>query len=380
MSTSNRTLLAESLAASAVVLGLTFVVSPGDLSMPGSGLHPGWIAVVVISARYGVRGLYLSLGAVWGPLLAASALVPGSAEGFSNRLHGFSDLMALSSAVAVAWVAMSHERRILRATAKLESADEARRELEGTAATMQRSLTQLRARCDRMDMSISLWRSIARCLERGDSHEAARAALELCSLRSGSIAGVVLRSVCGGTSEADDSPILAQRGMWAPGSLSNTAASSDRTALAAIESGVPRTATDVIDAGELDSDLAIPALDDLDGSVLGVIALRGVDPGRLNAAVMRDLSLIAAWLAPSLPRPVGPRLRAVPHRPGEPAAAAGEVDAALADQPGAPESVDRRGAGYRNVTLSPLRSPRAGEVGGAPEWSRVTGGEAGSGK
>jgi hypothetical protein len=56
-------------------------------------------------------------------------------------------------------------------------------------------------------------------------------------------------------------------------------------------------------ASESDSDLAIPIIDgnDVSGrSVLGVIALDGVDPTKLKPADLRDLSVIAQWLAPTL--------------------------------------------------------------------------------
>jgi hypothetical protein len=51
-----------------------------------------------------------------------------------------------------------------------------------------------------------------------------------------------------------------------------------------------------------DSDVAVPVTDEDTGVVLGVIALRGVSPGALRAADLRDLGVLARWLAPSIVR------------------------------------------------------------------------------
>jgi hypothetical protein len=55
-------------------------------------------------------------------------------------------------------------------------------------------------------------------------------------------------------------------------------------------------------AGETDSDVAAPIVDDESGLVVGVIALRGVPATSLRAANLIDLRLIAQWLAPALNR------------------------------------------------------------------------------
>jgi hypothetical protein len=312
MSTSNRTLLAEAATAAALVFALACLVSADDLAMRELGFHPAWLAITVLAARYGGAGLYVGMIIVWGPLILATLAIDGSLEALSLRAYGFSSLLAVGTAVAVAWVAMSHERRHATVSAKLARALEERDRTDESVDAMQASLTALRTRCDRIDSSVSFWRSIARCLERGDPGEAARAALELCSIRCGASAGLVQR-----WREADShgfdsqgAAVVAQRGhhVARPTDLSR-----DRTALAACEAGVPMTASDVPEATEYDSDVAIPVLDDLDGSVLGVIGLRGIDPSTLQAASMRDLTLIADWLSPSLAVARGPRLRAVPE-------------------------------------------------------------------
>lgn len=312
MSTFNRTLLAEAATAAALVFAIACIASADDLSMGGIGLHPAWLAVTVLAARYGGAGLYLGLIIVWGPIILATLVIDGSLASLSDRAYGVTNLLAVGTAVAVAWVAMSHERRFTTVSAKLERALEERERTDESVDAMQASLTALRSRCDRIDSSVSFWRSIARCLERGDSSEAGRAALELCSIRCGASAGLVQRWSDAGSSAfaGEGSVVVAQRGLHLsrPRDLC-----SDRTALAAVETAVAMTASDVPDATERDSDVAIPILDDLDGAVLGVIALRGIDPATLQAASMRDLTLIAEWLAPSLAVARGPRLRAVPE-------------------------------------------------------------------
>ena len=49
-------------AATAVVAVAVILASPGDLWLAGASFHPGWIAVAVLAARYGIRGLFLGLG------------------------------------------------------------------------------------------------------------------------------------------------------------------------------------------------------------------------------------------------------------------------------------------------------------------------------
>lgn len=305
MSTSNRTLFIETIAAAVVTLGLVALASDSDVWMLDSGFHPGWIAILVMSARYGPRGLFLSLFVVVGSLVGAAALLDQSMDGLISRARSGSDFLALTSAVVVAWVAMLHEGRLIRADRQADYADARRESAEEIASALQDSLEDLRSRYDRVESSISWWRDIATRLERGDAAESARAALDLCVNRCGAQAGVV--QPCGAEAQ-----VIAWRGQWTATSPRPRDVSTDRTARAAVMTLTVTRVTDVANATEDDGDVAVPVLDEMDSSLLGVIVLRGVAPERLRAAEMRDLVLVAEWLSPALSKLVRkPRLHAV---------------------------------------------------------------------
>jgi hypothetical protein len=293
MSTSNRIVLVEAAGAAALVGGLAALGSPHDVWLSGVGFHPAWLAVIVLAARYGPRGLFPALGLTWGFLAVLSLALGGSLEGLAVRARSTSDLLALVASVLVTWVAMLHESRMARTIRRLADSTEAHAQAEKTMRALHDSLSYLRARHDRIDASLSLWRDLAARLERGDSMEAAKAVLELCAIRAGASAGVVqLR-------DGHRLSTLAWRGHWSPTSARPSDISGDVTVRQAIVSRQVTPASQ--GATESDSDVAVPVLD-TSGVVVGVIALRGVSPGSLRAPDMHDLVVIAQWLAPALDR------------------------------------------------------------------------------
>lgn len=303
MSTSNRTVIVvagEAVAAVATVVIAVAVTAPGDLALRDLGFHPAWIPVVVMAARYGPLGLYVTLATMVGMLVGGSAALGQPLGALADRLRAPSELFALVACLLVAWIAMMHDSRSRRLRRRLAVADAHEVQAEATIAALQDSLTYLRERCDRIDMSLSLWRDLAHRLERGDAADAARAALDLCAIRCGASAGAVLRMGPDGLAQ------VTRRG------ATPAANGADRTVDAAVTSGVVVPASDVPGAEPEDSDVAAPVIDESDGTVLGAIALCGVGPGRLRAADLRDLSIVASWLAPALSVAVRkPRLRAV---------------------------------------------------------------------
>ena len=70
----------------------------------------------------------------------------------------------------------------------------------------------------------------------------------------------------------------------------------------------PALRSDLPDQLPDDSDVAVPITNPETGEVLGVIAMREAPPARLHAAEVRDLEVVAAWLADSFPS--SPQLRA----------------------------------------------------------------------
>ena len=124
----------------------------------------------------------------------------------------------------------------------------------------------MRARADRIDLSLTVWRNLASRIERGDPGEAARASLELCALRLGATAGIVQRW--------DGSALrtLAWQGEWSASQPRPRDIFTDRTAITAVNRARPATISQIENACADDSDVAAPILDG-EGRVIGIIAL-----------------------------------------------------------------------------------------------------------
>jgi len=307
MTTSNRVIAAEAAGGAALASIAGLLIRPDDPWLTGSQLHPAWLVVVVLAARYGGRGLLFALGFVVAALAGCALLAGDSAAvafaGLDARVRSTTDLAPLAACILVAWIAMLHESRMARMARRLATADQERREADDALAAARDSLLFLRNRHDRIDASLSLWRDLAGRLERGDAAEAAGAALELCTIRAGASAGIV--QSWDGTSLRP----LARRGHWQPDDPRPRDIIIDRTASAAVTRRLPTPASEVDGASAEDSDVAVPIIDGHSGEVSGVLSLRGVSPSRLTAADLSDLVIVAGWLAPALSRPIAIPLR-----------------------------------------------------------------------
>jgi hypothetical protein len=294
MSTSDRAILVEgTVAALLTALAVVYAAPGGDVWLPTIALHPAWLPVIVLAARYGTRGLFASLVLVVGALAVAGAANGTGVAGLVSRSRFTADLLALGTAIVIAWIAMAREVRMRRVIDQLHEATAAHRQAEEAVTALHESLAFLRTRHDRLDISLSVWRDLAGRLESGDAADAARAALELCQIRVGAAAGSVqLR-------DGNRMRLLASRG-----TLPNTDVmrdiGGDHTVRDAIVARAVAPAA--AGAGETDSDVAAPLVDEDSGLVVGVIALRGVPASSLRAANLMDLRLIAQWLAPALNR------------------------------------------------------------------------------
>lgn len=289
-----RVVAIESACAALLIAGGVYWAAPGDLALRDVGFHPAWIPIIVLAARYGLSGLFTSIAMTWGALVGATLLQGQSLAGFHDRLRGALDLFVLATAILVAWIAILHGSRMARSLGRLSESLELQRQSDETVQALYDSLVYLRSRHDRIDMSLGLWRDLAGRLERGDAREAARAALELCAIRAGAAAGVI--QMTDGTAWHT----LAWRGAWSSSTTKPRDLMRDRTVQVAIASRRVLPASEVTGACGEESDVAVPILAEGTNQVLGVIALRGVSPGRLRAADMGDLVVIAQWLAPAL--------------------------------------------------------------------------------
>ncbi|HEU5060382.1 MAG TPA: hypothetical protein VFU21_27815 [Kofleriaceae bacterium] len=261
--------------------------------MTGRALHPAWIATLLMAGYYGLRGL-LGAPVIWA-ILSVAALVTGSGlGGLADRLTSAEDLFMALTAVAVAGVAMLHVRRRERLDGDLARLSELARADDELLEGLRRRVVRLRDRTDRVDAAVPVWRDVAERLGSGDPAVAARAALDVCLRRTGARAGLVRRIDGAGAQN------VAWRGPWSAERAEPRDIFPDRTIAAAIERGEIALGTDAIGATAEDSDLAVPLRAPGRDQVLGVLALRGVLAGDLDAAALSDVTSMASWLASAI--------------------------------------------------------------------------------
>jgi hypothetical protein len=288
----SRTIVFEAATGAALATAGVAIASPGDLWLARAAAHPGWLVVLVLAARYGTLGMLLALGLTAGALALASLALDASLAGLAIRTSSAADLWWLIAAIAVAWIAMLHESRRSRLSRRLDDAEASQRTTAETMTALHDAIALLRARHDRIDLSLTR-------LGSRDPATAARAALELGAIRCGAAGG----TVC--SWDGDSLGVIARYGRE-PDRVERGAC--DRTARAAIEQRRPVTAAAVGGATDRDSDVAVPIVDD-GGALRAVLALRGVTPDNLCAAGLQDLRVVAQWLAPALGGGMAPRRR-----------------------------------------------------------------------
>lgn len=291
--TPDRVILIEVAAAVLLVSGAVALASSGGLGLPGVDVHPLWIPVLVFAARYGVRGMFTAVGMATVALAVSSLVEHGQLSDLATRSANPYDIMALMSATLVAWTAMMRDRRLARAAEDQEEMGRRLATSEETADALREVVGVLRHRLDRIDLSITMWRAIAWRLDHGAPSEAAAAALELAAIRSGAATGEVHRNVDGRLD------LLASCGRGP----STGDAARDATARHAV--ALRRTALrrEVAGATLADSEVAVPILDPDSRLLLGVLTMRDAPTRGLRASDVRDLEVVAAWLALAFTRP-----------------------------------------------------------------------------
>jgi len=300
----SRTVLFESLAACATALVVALVLSPGDADLHRAGPHLIWIAVLILAARYGTKGLYVSLTLSTAMVITAAGVL-GKMGALEERLAGGADLGALVAAVLIAWVASSHEKRREELDSKLGAANGRSFTDRKAARGMQDALVALRSRADRMNLSLTFLRNVAERLEGRDPQEAAAAALTLVMTCLQARAGVVMLGVPrlvasqGGTLAFVPS-LLSCAGSW-NGDGSPPTLETDRVVAAAFDTRQPVNAIDV-DAQLGDAEMAVPLLDE-HGEPFGVLAVHGLPFRAAGSIALRDLAVAGSWLAYVLSTP-----------------------------------------------------------------------------
>jgi hypothetical protein len=297
-----RAIAVESLIGVALALGVIGLLGAPHVGLGSFRPHPVWLVVLVVAARYGARGLVISAPISW----LALALVGAPGVHFLSALLAELavpvELGALGAAVLVGWVASAHERTAAGTVEQLRQLGARAKSDAAALAELRSAALALRARNDRLELSLTFLRDVARRLDGADPEVAAQAALELATARLGARAGAVqMLPTAADGAEPERAPQalvpVAAAGVWDW----SAAGEGDRTVAAALGSGRPVRAIELPTAGPTDSDLAAPIVversSDSPGIVVGAIALRGVPRGGADMAALRDLSVIAEWVA-----------------------------------------------------------------------------------
>jgi polysaccharide biosynthesis protein PelD len=279
-----RSIALESSIGVAVTLALAALFGVPFLGLAVLDPHPVWLVVVVIAARYGTRGLAISMLIAWGALAAANG-VDGPARVLDTLAMPI-ELGALAGTVLVSWITSSNERRERALADRVADLEKRVATDVSTIRDLRHAALALRARNDRLDLSLTFLRNIARRLHGSDAEAAAQAALELIGARIGARAASIEMLDTGRLHP------LAVTGIW-------NREGADRTALAVIETGQPVRAVELAEGGADDSDIAAP-ITDATGEVRGVVAARGVPGGGSSMAALRDLAVIADWASHAL--------------------------------------------------------------------------------
>jgi hypothetical protein len=289
MQISSKRLWIEAAVGTAFALAVTAVASGAPhLGLGKLSPHPVWLVVLALAARYGVRGLVASVPVAWGSLALLGGAWRTAPALALKVLAAPSELGALAGALIVGWIASVHERQAHLLEEKLQTVTARAGRDAAALGELRQAALALRARNDRLDLSLTFLRDVARRIENGDRVPAAEAGLSLVVARLGARAAAVQVPMSG----AQPLVTIAAAGAWHMAAAADTP---DATATEALRSGQPLRAVELTGAGPTDSDLAAPIV--LDGVAVGVLVVRGVS--RMGAAALRDLAVVAEWLAPA---------------------------------------------------------------------------------
>lgn len=286
----------ETFIAAAVAAVIAVAISPTDPALAAVPFHPAWIVALVLVARYGAGGLYAVPGVVLG--LQTAVWISGNAnESAIARLTRPSELLVLLAIALIAAIGALHQRRVASLQERLNEVQERATTAEDAVEDLCETALVLRDRYDRSQTSYTFLADLARRLDDPDPAGAGDAALALAMARTGARGGFVqlfdkgrLRTLC-------------SRGMWSADRPEPPAVFRDRVVSAAVEQKRPVAAHEVAQVSIDDSDLAAPLLD-ARGTVVGVVAVRGIASPALGELAREDLAAVARWAGRAFERPV----------------------------------------------------------------------------
>jgi len=158
------------------------ILSPGDA--PVFDPHPGWLAVLVLAARYGSDGFLGGMAAA-AALGGLGAAIAGAAPGdLWSSLGSERNLMLLGACLIVSWIASGHARRQADLRQQVREARERASDAEATVRALREAAEALRTRAERALDSLTLLRDIASRLDGRDPAAAAEAAADLALIRT----------------------------------------------------------------------------------------------------------------------------------------------------------------------------------------------------
>src|SRR3954471_1367164 len=174
-----RTIALEALAVAALALGVSALLAPADVGMGAHALrpHPIWLAVALMAARYGTRGLTAGLIGGWTLTIGAAAALRVPMAVVEARIGSGPDLGALLGVILIGWVPSIHERRARELGMAVAALEECSASDAAALEALRSTAVVLRARADRLDTSLTFLRDVATRLESGESSSAAQAAL-----------------------------------------------------------------------------------------------------------------------------------------------------------------------------------------------------------
>lgn len=251
------------LALEALALATVCTLLPG-LALAPSVLEPdpGWIAVVVLAARYGSIGLLAGALASVGLAALAALATAGNPANTVASLASAGNLISCGACLLVSWIGAGHCRRVRELSDQRDALTDRVAAGDATTAALLEVVEALRLRAERTDCSLSFWRDVAMRLDGDDAVAAAEAAAELVLVRSGAAAVSV---------EISDGRV--------------------RRRLAA------RFARELADRPDT-APLALPIM--VADHEVGVLTLFGVPLSARSPALLHDLELVAAWCGPAV--------------------------------------------------------------------------------
>jgi len=268
---------AAGLAAALAFLPEVAVARAGAVLEP----HPGWIAVLLLAARYGSGGFFAGLVACAVAVGIGSTVAGTGLMTRWSRLDSGPNLIAFGACLAVSWIASWHLRRQADLDERYRAISDRASQAQATTEILRGVVATLRGRVDRSLTSLSFLRDVAARLDGTDPTAAAEGAVDLALARTGASAAAVKVGV--GTFQR----LLAVRDARGPRDLTPLALQS--------------------------ADLSVSIRNGNDR--VGVIALWGIPPSALDKAAANDLEIIASWCARALTVSArGPNEPAAPAR------------------------------------------------------------------